>query len=450
MKIIIVGCGKVGRTIAEQLSREGHDITVIDLRQDRVKMVTEKYDLMGVIGNGASHSVQKDAGIESSDLLIAVTDSDELNLLCCLIAKKAGDCSTIARVRNPVYNKEAAFIKEELGLSMVINPEFAAATEMARLLRFPQAIEIDTFAKGRVELLKFRIPSGSILHNLPITQISSKLRCDVLVCAVERGGQTTIPTGSFVLQERDTISIVSEPKSTSEFFRKIGLDVHRVKDAMIVGGGRLAYYLGHQLLEAGISVKIIEQNSKRCEDLCMLLPRAVIIEGDGTDKEILEEEGLKRTEAFITLTGFDEENILLSLFARAHTKAKLITKIKRTNFNEVIDNMDLDSIIYPQYITSEYILQYVRAKQNSRGSNIETLYKILDEKAEAVEFYINEDSEVAGMMLEELQLKQNILISCINRGGKIIIPRGKDTIESGDTVIVITTERLYDISDILK
>lgn len=451
MQIIIVGAGKVGSTLVEQLVQEGDNVTVIDNRSEKIREITESYDVMGIVGNGASYSIQMEAGVESAELLIAVTGSDELNLLCCLIAKKAGNCQTIARVRNPVYNKEIGFIKEELGLSMIINPEFAAAMEIARILRFPSAIKIDTFAKGRVELLKFKIRPGLRLHNYLVSDIHNKLHSDVLVCAVERGDEVFIPGGDFMLKEQDTVSIIAPPKVSSDFFRKIGVETHQVKDAMIAGGGTIAYYLAMQLIYMGIDVRIIEKDKVRCEELSELLPKAIVIQGDATDQDLLLEEGLKRAEAFVAMTNFDEENLLLALFAKSVSNAKLVAKVNRINFKDVINQLDIDSIIYPKYITSNSILRYVRAMENSIGSNVETLYKILDNRAEALEFRVQEESPVTGITLEELNLKTNLLVCSISRAGKIFIPGGRDTIQVGDSVIVVTTNAgLHDIRDILR
>ena len=451
MRIIIVGCGKVGMTITEQLSLEGHDIAVIDSSNSVIRDVTNNIDVIGVVGNGASYSVQKEAGIEETDLLIAVTHSDELNLLCCLIAKKAGNCSTIARVRNPMYNNEINFIKEELGLSMTINPEYAAATEIARILRFPSAIKIDTFAKGRVELLKFIISEASALHNCSLIDVSKKVKAEVLVCAVERGDEVVIPNGSFVIQQGDVISMVASPKHAKDFFDKIGIETHQVKDSMIVGGGTIAYYLAEQLLNMGIDVKIVEKDRKRCEVLSELLPKAVIINGDATNQDVLLEEGISHCESFVSLTGIDEGNIFLSLFAQNCSKAKIVTKINRITFEDIINKFNLGSLIYPKFITAEYIIRYVRAMQNSMGSNnVETLYKLIENKVEALEFLINEESPVVGVPLEKLNLKKNLLIACINHGGKIVIPNGKSQITVGDTVIIVTIHKgLNDIQSIL-
>ena len=375
MRIIIVGCGKVGSTITEQLVKEGHDVAVIDRDSDVIQDITNNFDVMGVVGNGASYSIQKEAGIEDAHLLIAVTGSDEQNLLCCLFAKKAGNCNTIARVRNPLYNHEIRFIQEELGLSMTINPEYAAATEIARILRFPSAIKIDTFSKGRVELIKFLVPENSPIDNCSLIDISHKIKTDVLVCAVERKDEVVIPNGCFVIKAGDTISIVASPTKARDFIKEIGVRAHQVGNAMIVGGGTMAYYLAEQLLSMGIHVKIIERDEERCEQLSELLPKAMIIHGDATNQNILLEEGIQNSEAFVSLTGIDEGNIFLSLFAQSCSKAKVITKINRISFGDIINDFQLGSLIYPKFITSEYITRYVRAMQNSLGSNVETLEK---------------------------------------------------------------------------
>ncbi len=451
MQIIIVGCGNVGSTLAEQLSKEGHNITVIDTKSDVVQNVSNNFDIMGIVGNGAGYSIQKEAGIEEADLLIAVTGSDELNLLCCLIAKKAGDCHTIARVRNPVYSREVSFIKEELGLSMIINPEEAAAREIARVLKFPSAIKIDTFAKGRIELVKYRVEEDSPLCDQSLKNISAKLRCDVLVCIVERGEEVYIPDGNFILRAKDEISVVGSAKNSVLFFKKLGVTTTRAKDAFIVGGGETAYYLAKQLLSVGIDVKIVERDMERCEELSELLPQAIIIHGDGTDRDLLLEEGIPQTEAFVALTNFDEENIMLSLFVKSIARAKLITKVHRIAYDELIAELDLGTVIYPKYITAEIIIKYVRAKQNSIGSNIETLYRMSNDRVEALEFQVKADSPVLGVPLQELQLKPNLLISCINHKGEIIIPGGQSVISPGDTVVIVTTlTGLHDIKDILR
>ena len=451
MKIIIVGCGKVGLTLAEQLNNEGHDITVIDKDGIKLRTVTDNIDVMGVEGNGAIYQVQIEAGIKNADLLVATTNSDELNMLCCLIAKKAGNCHTIARVRNPEYSNEIRYIAEELNLSMSINPELAAATEISRLIRFPSAIKIDPFANGRAELMKFIIPEDSILNNMQVYEVVPRLHCTILICAVERGQEVIIPGGSFTLKSGDKISFVGSQSEVTEFFHQIGIAQNTIKTAMFVGGGKITYYLAKMLEHTRIKVKIIEQDLKRCNELSELLPKAMIIHGDGTDQQLLLEEGICQTEAFAALTGFDEENIMLSLYASSLSKAKLITKINRIAFEEVIQQLNLGSIIYPKLITADSIVRYVRAMQNSVGSNVETLYKIAGNKAEALEFRVGNEPSIIGTPLEKLSFKDNLLVACINRSGKIIIPRGKDTIEKGDTVIIVTTHSgLNDLKDILK
>ena len=450
MKIIIVGCGKVGSTLAEELCEEDHELILIDKNPQKIQQLSENFDVMGMCGNGSSIHVLSEAGVEDADILIAVTGSDELNLLCCLIAKKVSNCHTIARVRNPVYHRELHFIRKRLGISMIINPELAAATEISRLLRFPSAIKLDTFAKGRVELLKFKLLPEFGLGGMTVAEIMDKLRCDVLICGVERGEEVYIPSGNFVLRDLDFVSIMATPKNSALFFKKIGVHTHQVKNALIVGGGTLGYYLACLLSDMRIRVSLIELSRERCEEISELLPSVTVICGDGTDKNLLLEEGLAKAESFVTLTNMDEENILLSLFAKKISQAKIITKVNRIAFDDIVDGLDLGSVIHPKYITADYILQYVRAMGDSLSSNVETLYHILDGQAEALEFAVREHSAVTGVPLMELKLKDNLLIASINRNGVVNIPRGQDIIQPGDTVVVVTTERgLNDLTDIL-
>ena len=451
MNVIIVGCGKVGRTIAEQLQQEDIDLTLVDTNESKINDLSDDIDALGIVGNGASINTLMEAGIENAHILIAVTGSDELNLLCCLIAQKAGSCHTIARVRNPVYSQEINFIKERLGVSLFINPELAAAQEISRVLRFPSATKIDSFIRGHVELLKFRVLPEFQLDGLSIRQISEHYRCDLLFCGVERQDSITIPDGSFVIHNGDMVSIMSTPKNAGVFFKKIGLKTHQVKNAIIIGGGTIAYYLARLLMDMKISVKIIEKDETRCEELCELLPEATVIRGDGTNRSLLLEEGLRDAEALVSLTQIDEENIFLALSAKKFSDAKLVVKINQLAFDDVLDDLDIGSVIYPKYITADVILQYVRAMQNSIGSNVETLYHVMDNKAEALEFRINEKSAATGIPLSELHTKDNLLIGCIYRHGEVRIPRGQDKIEVGDSVIVVTTHHgLRDITDILK
>lgn len=451
MKIIIIGCGKVGATLAEQLNQEGHDIVVIDNKSPAVNAITDTIDVMGITGNGASNRIQLEAGVDKADLLIAVTNSDELNLLCCLIAGKASKCHTIARVRNPQYNEEIAFIREELDLSMTINPELEAADEISRLIRLPSAIKIDVFAKGKVELLKLEIPADSVLDNMKIFNMNSQLHSKVLVCTVERKDEVFIPSGSFTLKAGDRISIVAAPKNAYEFFSKIGINTGHIKNVMLAGGGTIAVYLAKKLLAYDINVKIIEQNRQRCEELSDLLPEAMIINANASDNNVLIEEGLADMDAFASLTNLDEENILLSLYARKKTNAKIFTKITHLTYDDILNEMDLGTIVNPKLITTDRIIQHARAMQNSMGSNVETLYKIVGNKVEALEFYVRSNARLTGIPLEKLALKKNLLVSCINREGKIIFPNGQDSIQIGDSVIIVTTEKgLDDINDILQ
>ncbi len=452
MNIIIVGCGKVGHKLIEQLSKEQeHDITLIDTDAHVVSEMVNEYDVMGVVGSGVDADVLSEAGIAAADVVIAVAGSDELNLMICLMAKKFGNCQTIARVRKPEYFKSIHRIKDDLGLAMVINPEHTAANEIARALRFPSAIQIDTFAKGRVEILKFLVEEGSPLADMRVMDIAAKLKSYILVCGVERGEEAFIPSGTFEIKAGDYLSIVAPIGEAGTFFKTIGIHTNRVRDALVVGGGDTAYYLASQLLERGIHVKIIERDAARCEELFQLLPKATITHGDGTDNKLLMEEGLDRFDSFVSLTNIDEENVLLSLYAKSKTDAKIVTKINRIEYGKVIGDLQLGTIIYPKTITTEYIVRFVRALENSMGSNIETLHYILGGKAEALEFRIRENSPISNVKLEDLNLKENILIACITRNGKLIIPRGQDMILEGDSVVVVTLkEGFRDVSDILK
>ena len=451
MKIIIVGCGKVGSTLAEHLNLEGHDITIIDKHGDKLKFLSERIDVLGVEGNGASISTQREAGVQNSDILIATTNSDELNLLCCLIAKKAGNCQTIARIRDPEYYHEMRYIRDELNLSMVINPEQAAAAEIARIIKFPSAMKVDTFAGGRVELIKISIPEGSKLDGLQLLEMEKNLRCKVLICTVERGEELLIPHGDFTLKAGDIVSFIAPHQVALSFFKAGGANISgSVRSIMLIGGGMVSYYAAKRLEETKISVKIIERDFERCQRLSEMLPNAVIINGDGTDKQILDEEGIGVVDAVGNFTGIDEENILLSLYEKGMTKAKLLTKINRITFEEVIAGLNIGSIINPNSITSDYIVRFVRALNNSKGSNVETLYKIAQGRAEALEFIVKDDSKVVGKPLMELNLKHDVIIACITRGNKVITPGGHSVIETGDSVVIVSAKPgLKDLEDIL-
>ena len=451
LKIIIVGCGKVGANLVDQLSKEGHDITVIDKKAEKIQDITNIYDVMGLVGNGASYSTQIEACIEETDLIIAVTDSDELNLLCCTVAKRVGKCAAIARVRTPDYSEETGYLREQLGLALIINPELEAAREVARILYLPTALEVNSFAHGQAELVKFKVPEGNLLNGLSLAYLGKNITNDILICAVERNGEVYMPNGDFVLHSGDVVSFVSERHIARDFLKQIGLATRQVKDTMIIGASKAAYYLAKELLNMGISVKIIEKEKENCESLSVKLPKAIIINGDGTDPDILKEEGIETVQSFIPLTGIDEENIMLTLYAKQVSKAKVVTKINRVNYKQVINNLDLGSLVYPKYITSEAIIAYVRAKKNSMGSNIETLYHMFDSRVEAIEFIVEENSKVSGVPIKDLKLKKDVLISFINHNGHIIIPTGNDEIEDGDTVMIVTKNTGFTgIDDIVR
>lgn len=450
MKIIIVGCGKVGTTLAEHLYKEGHDITIIDHHREKLNTLADRIDVLAVEGNGASIKTQREAGVKSAELLIATTNSDELNLLCCLIAKKTGNCQTIARIRDPEYYSEMRYIRDELNLSMVINPEQAAAAEIARIIKFPTAIKIDSFARGRVELIKLIIPKESSLDRMKLSDIDHKRK--ILICLVERDEEVIIPHGDFMLKEGDKISFIASHSAALHFFKSAGVVVsNSIHSIILIGGGKISYYVAKRLEETNISVKIIERDFDRCNSLSEALPKTIIINGDGTDQKLLDEEGIADVDAICSFTGIDEENILLSLYAGRHTDAKLITKIDRITFEEVISNMNLGSVVNPTSVTANSIVRYVRAMENSKGSNVEIMYKIAGGKAEALEFRVNEDSQIVGKPLSELKLKSSLIVASITKSGKATTPNGQSIIEVGDSVIVVSTETgLNDLEDILE
>ncbi|MBE5968651.1 MAG: Trk system potassium transporter TrkA [Lachnospiraceae bacterium] len=451
MNVIVIGCGKVGRTIVNNLVKEDNDITVIDINPDVIDSVVNEVDVAGIAGNAANHEILLEAGVKNADIVISVTKSDEFNVLCCLLAKKTGGCQTIARVRNPEYNNELNFIKDELGLAMLINPEMASAVEISRILRFPSAISVDTFAKGRVELLQLKIPEGSFLDGMKIRDIRPKAKNDVLVCGVERGEEIFIPNGEFVLRTGDSITIVSSPMYVNDFFRKVGVRANQAKSVIIAGGGETGFYLASILTKTGVDVTIIEHDEKRCNEINERLAKVKVIHGDATDRVLLDEEGIGSVDAFCALTSFDEENVMLSLYAKkASPNIKTITKINKIEFDDIIKEMDLDTIVYPKEVAAEHVTSFVRAMKNSMGSNVETMYRVIGGKAEALEFIVKEGSPVVDKPLMELNLKSDIIVACITRKGKIIYPRGTDTMQVGDSVVIVTTrEGLDDIKDIL-
>ncbi|MBQ6000406.1 MAG: Trk system potassium transporter TrkA [Clostridia bacterium] len=451
MNIVIVGDGKVGHALAEQLSSEGHDIVVIDNSPDRLKNSDTRLDVIAVQGNGVNYSVQLEAGVPKADLLVAATPSDECNMLCCLVAHKLGAKHTIARVRNPEYTQQLVLLREDLGLSMAVNPELATSKEISRILAFPSATKIETFCKGRVELCEFTIPKNSPLHGLVLSSLYGKYRLKVLICTVQRNGKVYIPQGDFMLQAGDHIGITASPAEISAFFKAVDLTREKVRNVFLVGGSRIAYYLTRQLLDMGMQVTLVECNHRRCLELCESFPRAIIIEGDGNDHELLLEEGLGEADAFVALTGNDEANILLSMFASVTGVSKTITKINRSPLLKVTDQLPLDSVVSPKSVATNHILQYVRALNNSRGSNVETLHRLLNDQVEALEFLVTESFDRHSIPLKSLPLEKDLLVASIIRNGKVIIPGGNDTIEIGDSVVVVTTRPyMKDIKDIFR
>ena len=453
LKIIVVGAGKVGDTLVNRLAEEGHDLVIIDKNLARLTELANLCDCMGIIGNGASHEVLEEAGVASADLFIAVTESDELNLLCCTIAKQFNKkLATIARVRNPDYGKEIPYLRSKLSLEMIINPEYEAAVEAARILYLPAAISINSFAHGSAEIVKIKIPEGNVLHGKTVAYLGSNYTNDLVIVGVERGEDVTIPNGAFELAAGDIISFVATRKVCHSFLKSIGFNTKSVGSTILIGGGKSAFYLADQLIKTGIDVKIIEKDLRRCEELSELLPKAVIINGDGINEALLEETGIRDVDSVVAMTGIDEENIMLSLFARQISKGiKSVTKINKISFNDVINRLDLGSVIYPKHITAEAIISYARARQASIGSNVEVMYHLFDERAEAIEFKVMEHSNVTDKQLKELKLKSNTLVSFINRAGKIIIPKGNDTIEVGDSVMIVSKNKGFTaLTDILR
>ena len=452
MNIIIVGCGRVGRSIAEQLNTEGHSITVIDPNPAELDKMLDTENVMAIEGNGATLSILREAGVGNCDLLIAVTAADELNLYACLLAKNAGVKSTIARVRNPEYISDVNYIKDDLKLSLAINPEFTCAGEIARLVKYVGVMSIRSFAGGQIDLIKIKVTEKSSLADKRIADSASLLKGGVRFCFVERGGELHIPDGEFILREGDEVSFVAPSAAASKLLKSLGVISNRARSAMILGGSKIGFYLAKILRETGLSVKIFEKNPDRCEELSEDLPGVMIINGDAMDEDLLTSEGIQRADVVVCLMNTDEENLLASLYAKqVNPNAKVVTELGNLKFRSVVDELPLDSIIRPKHLTGQYIIRYVRGMQNTIGNNVETMYKISRNRAEALEFRVRENSEVTGVPLSKLNLKKDLQIICISRGGRIITPGGNDTIEKGDSVIVVTKQTgLDDLRKILR
>ena len=451
MKVVIIGSGKVGSNLSSSLSGEGHDVTVIDNKSSALDRIRDRQDIMCIEGNGADADIQHEAGVENAGLLIATTPHDELNILCCLIAKRLGAKKTISRVRNPVYFNQMDLIRDALGLSMVINPERIVSDEIMRLLVFPAAAKIEVFSKGRIELVEYKISKYSVIAGMTLAEVYKHNKIKFLICAVERNSNIFIPDGSFVLQEGDKINIAASHNNVKDFFRTIGSMKNKVKTVMIIGGGKVCHYLVKQILDMKIRVKIIEHDYEKCCELAESFPKATVICADGTEQEVLLEEGIAEVDAFVPMTGIDEENIIISLFAKNNSNAKVITKINRENYCDMASHMGLDCIVSPKSLTGSTILSYVRSLKNTAGSNIEALYHVVGNKAEAIEFKIKSNiSNLVDIPLKNLRLKKNILICGIIRKREVIIPGGDDFITLDDSVIVISKDyRFSDIKDIL-
>ncbi len=451
MKIIIIGCGKVGFSLAKQLSAENHDVTLIDSNPKVIERAQEMLDVIVVAGNGAALDIQHEAGVDEAQLLIAMTPSDEVNLLCCIVAKKLGCPNTIARVRNSDYVDQIGLMRDDFGISMTVNPEFAAARSVYRTLRFPSFLKIDSFAKGRVEIVELKISEGGPLDGITLIRLAAEFDLKVLVCAVERDGQITIPDGNFMLKAGDKINVTASRADLFKMVKKLGIEANRVRNVMIIGGGRIASYLSEELISSGIDVKIIEKDHDRCIELASHLPKALIINDDGTNHDVLIAEGIAEADAVVTLTGIDEQNLVISLYAEHIGVQKTVTKVNRTEYGELFADKDIGSTFSTKNVIASDIIRYVRSLCTADGEML-TLHKIIDGKAEAIEFFATDKTRGLGVALKDLKKKKNILIACIIRGNRIIIPRGGDMILSGDTVIVVTgaNEPIYTLNDIFE
>ncbi len=454
MNVIIIGCGKIGASLAEQLNSEGHNITIVDRNESVVSALALRLDIIGVTGNGAMLDVQKEAGVENADILIAVTASDEVNMLCCLIAKKSGHCCTVARIRNAEYENEIEYLKQELGLSYVINPEKMCAHEIVRLLRFPSALEIESFYRGRVDMVKMRILPDSPVVDTALKDLAKKVSAKVLICILERGKEVIIPSGNTVLQSGDLISFIAKPMESLSFARECKLEKMPVNSIFMVGGGKIAYYVAEYLenLRKKISMKVIEVNPSTCTVIADRFPNVSVINADGSKKEVLIEEGVQNTDFFLSLTGIDEENIILGLVVNELTDARLITKVNHMNPAEIPSGLSLGSIVCPNQIASNAIVRFARGLEGSRDTNIEALYKVAKGRVEAQEYEINTESRLTGVPLNDLKTKSGVLVAAIIRNHQVIRPDGSAELHVGDHVVIValTDRKIRDLQDILE
>ncbi len=451
MRIVIIGDGKVGHKLTTQLSEEDYDIVLIDQNEGKLQAALNQLDIFCITGNGADVEVQRQADVPNADLVIACASSDEMNMLSCLLARKIGAKHTIARLRNPIYYRQIDLLKADLHLSMAVNPELAAANEVARILLFPEASKVETFMKGRVELVEMPVREGSQLADLSLAEIYRKYKIKILVCAVKRGNDVYIPDGYFVLRQGDKLHIAAAHEDLKTFFKALGKKNAKVKNVLLCGGGHLCFYLAQQLLQAGMQVKIIEKNGRRCEELCELLPKAMIIHGDAADQDLLLEEGIQSADALVALTGMDEENIIMALYAKMQGVDKIIAKINSETRAQMVEELGIDSAVSAKSAAANAILNYVKARMNSySNANVETMYRLVNGRVEAQEYIIKQECEYTNIPLKDLPTKPNHLIACIGRNRKVIIPNGNDHLEVGDSVIIVTKEHtIRQLKDIL-
>lgn len=450
MKIIIIGSGKIGKSIISHSCQEGHEVVVVDKNAKLIEELVESYDVIGLVGNGVSNDIQKQAGVDKADLVIAASHSDETNILACMIAKQLGAKHTIARVRSYEYENQINFLKTNLGITLVINPEKYAALEIMKIINFPEAIRIDSFAKGNVDMVEIYVPEDCQLIGQSLSSISQKYQVKMLICAVQRNDDVIIPTGNFTLQPKDKIHIIAKNSNVRLFLQKIGLMESNIKNVLIIGGGKITTYLGKYLIENKYNVKIIEKSYERCLELSQLIPQASIIHGDGSDQKVLQEEGIKNCDTTVCLTNLDEENIIISLYAYKQKVHKIIAKVNKTSLVGLAESLSMTSIITPAEITSSQVVSYIRAKNNSRN-NVLTLYKLVNNKVEALEFLATDNCKSLNTQFKNLKIKKNTLIAAIIRNGEIIIPSGNDMILTNDNVIIVTTNQFFDeLDDILE
>ena len=452
MKIIIAGCGKIGITLVENLVNEGHEVVALDSNPDAITDITNVYDAMGVCGSATDCDTLAEAGVEKADLFVAATDADELNMLSCFLAKRMGAAHAIARIRKPEYNDQnLGFMRQQLDLSMSINPEQLAAQELFKVLKLPSAMTVETFSRRNFEMVELRLRPESPMDGLSLSELRKKYAAKFLVCVVQRGEEVYIPDGSFVLRAGDRIGVTATPTEIHRFLRMVGVMQKQAKSVMILGASRMAYYLAKMLLDNGTTVKIIDQDRDRCRQFCDLLPGATMIHGESIQQELLLEEGIGSVDAFVALTGIDEENILMAFYANAQNVPKVVAKINHNQLAAMADNLGLDCIISPKKVVVDILLRYVRALENSIGGQVETLYKLMDGRAEALEFKVQADFEALQIPLKVLALKKDILIAGIVRGRKNIIPSGEDVILARDRVIILAAGRaISTLSDILE